>query len=228
MQLSIDKVRMVVEELCISLSVCSAVVDIDKVKNDITNGFTADNILTNEEKKLYDGCRILKRKADWLSGRIAAKRAVTKMLGLRQSQVVEILRYDSGAPFVTGHTEISVSIAHSGSYAVAAVAPFKIGIDLELLELRPESFVRSVLSSRELESLIDKNGDNYILEVNRLWTCKEAVSKVHQWGGNLNFKMIDCCDNPVLVDGKSIYYKCRNSEMHAVTIAYEGYRGSNG
>ena len=218
-----NTIQEMVEAVCASANVTAyAVVDIDRVRRDIQNECIGNDILTDGEKKLYTDCRILKRKADWLSGRLAAKKAVAAILKYKSSHEVEILRSKSGAPLVAGHNEISVSISHSGSAAISVAAPFRVGIDLEVHEKRPQSFIRAILSDREQALIAHGKPDWALREITRLWTCKEAVAKVCLCGGAVNFKSIDCCNNPVSIDTMQVFHRYKSSESYAVTLAYQG------
>ncbi len=215
----------VVEKLCSPIHVKHAIVNIQCIKECIENESISDTILTASEKKVYERCRITKRRADWLAGRIGAKLAVSSFFNTPCPEENEILPDENGAPYLSNHNGITISISHSGTVAIAIAAGFAVGIDVEQYEQRPEALINAVLNENEIFSVNKLEKNKRMQEVNRLWTCKEAVVKVGKWGGKKNFKMINCLINPLTIENRTIRHISSSTEKYAITLAYESAGG---
>jgi acyl transferase domain-containing protein/phosphopantetheinyl transferase len=126
----------------------------------------------------------------WLLGRIAAKDAVRDLLwrtgGLDRVFPVEV-RIDNdpdGRPLASapGDRDLRISIAHAGPYGAAIAAEgVDVGIDIEHIEARPESFELAALSKKErerFEALPDIDRESVReRELTRWWAAKEAAAK---------------------------------------------------
>ena len=114
-----------------------------------------------------------RRVADRIAGRIAAKRALSDLTGA-DPLAIRIWTAASGEPIarVPGHPGVRVSISHREGHAVAvAVSSGRIGVDLEQVCARPDSFGRTWFSDDERRLL----GDPERQTVG--WAVKEAVLK---------------------------------------------------
>ena len=130
--------------------------------------------LTLAEREVFDQLGIDKRKKDWLAGRVAAKRAVQKLLGLPFS-AIEIGVEASGRPTVSG---AHLSITHSGDVAAAIASLTPIGLDVETVEARDSSFEDLVLTDTDKSRLASASDRN--TELTTIWCEKEAYAK---WEG---------------------------------------------
>lgn len=182
METSFPEVCRALEELCDGTPIQFAVEDIGAAMNTIRFGRAGDEPLTVRERAVFATCRALKRQSEWLAGRRAAKRVLCAMFALRDPTTAEVGRRDTGAPVVTGHEGVVVSISHSSTVAVAVAARFPVGVDVELDEQRPECLWDAVLCAAERQTLARSRDDERHRAGNRLWTSKEAVSKVGGWG----------------------------------------------
>lgn len=126
----------------------------------------------------------------WLLGRIAAKDAVRDLLWRTGSEArifpVEVpVRNDAdGAPHVTSPdgSDVRISIAHTAGLGVAIAARgVPVGIDIERIEDRPDSFELAALSKKErarFEDLPDIDRQSVRdVELTRWWAAKEAAAK---------------------------------------------------
>jgi malonyl CoA-acyl carrier protein transacylase len=114
-----------------------------------------------------------KRQADRLAGRIAAKRALAALTGARAEQI-RIENLASGQPIamIDGQPGPAISISHSGGVAVALASRVgRIGVDIEQIEPRSESFAEDWFAATEREFLA---GDE---DLTLAWAVKEAVLK---------------------------------------------------
>jgi len=152
-----------------------------------------------EEKKTFEGMDFA-RKNDWILGRIAAKRAVARLLVKKFSlriahNDVNIVYLESGKPQVEIlnleiskkiieyglENNIDISISHSGSIALAAVSIMSedgcVGIDIER-ERKFSSQVRGAFLNKEDEIVISRKPPvNLNKMVTFYWCAKEAFLK---------------------------------------------------
>lgn len=137
------------------------------------------SLLSEREKAACRRLATEKRRLDWLSGRLAAKKAMAPRLGVAAGEI-EILNEPSGRPYCTRADAPAISIAHTQAGGLCAVSagPQPIGADWEtvaergpqVLEFyaRPEERTPQVLSDARLQT--------------RLWAAKEAVLKLLSLG----------------------------------------------
>src|SRR6202000_824852 len=74
---------------------------------------------------------------------------------------------------------LHVSISHKGALAVAIVAEEPVGIDLEQITSREESFLELVFSAKERAWLV---GPDAAAEQTRGWVVKEVAAKAAETG----------------------------------------------
>lgn len=147
--------------------------------------------LTPREREVTTRIRSQKRRAEFLAGRIAAKRALSQKTGLTQD--IEILRASSGAPLIIpDYSSLFLSISHSHEVALAVVAEAPIGVDLERIEARHDSLLNYYFAAEEHEYIDRIYQNSTDLGITLLWTAKEAVSKCLGKGGSLSFKELLC------------------------------------
>ncbi len=126
----------------------------------------------------------LRKKRGWLLGRMAAKDAVRDWLRRRGRASmfpieVAVRNEASGRPVVSGtfDQDLRVSIAHKDGIAVARVAEGRdVGVDIERIEPRGESFAKIAFSDAEraLRPTDDGPADEWLT---RVWCAKEAAAK---------------------------------------------------
>lgn len=140
-------------------------------------GALAARWLTPPERRALEGFPAAKRRADWLAGRAAAKRAAGLRLGLSEdgARAVEIVNEASGRPSArSGGRKLAlcVSITHGSLGAAAAVSERPVGCDWQTVE---------ALSPRVVELFAHESerglcgGD---AAATRLWARKEAALKL--------------------------------------------------
>ena len=116
-----------------------------------------------------------RRVRDRIAGRVAAKRALSLLTGVAAHDM-RVVSQASGEPLaeVPGHPSVRVSLSHREGRAVAvAVDAGLVGIDLERVETRPESFSRTWFDAEERQLTA---GDAERETV--AWAVKEAVLKL--------------------------------------------------
>lgn len=144
--------------------------------------FLLDRYLNQPERKHYNSLQLNKRK-DYLISRIALKDSLRSYVLKKYDKItfpVEyFIRYDSyGKPYVYGIDEVQgleISIAHKGSESVSIVSDKPIGIDIESIEDRTDSFMEISFTEHELELL---NGKDKAEWSTRFWVAKEAYGKM--------------------------------------------------
>jgi 4'-phosphopantetheinyl transferase len=145
------------------------------------------NWLSEGEKTVFAGRRFPKRRNDWLLGRWTAKQAICTFLKSSASkQSLEIRAAEDGAPeaFWSGQPAgISISISHSRSRSLCAVAPqdLMIGCDLEWIEPREGNFAETYFTPEE-QALVQQTPVKESIVINLIWSAKEAALKALHTG----------------------------------------------
>ena len=152
-------------------------------------GCRAEAWLSVAERGRLQGLRLPARRREWLAGRVAAKQAVCRRLGLAGPHAwpdIEIVptRHGPrrGQPTYTHAGEpgsCALSLAHAGGTAVAALADggVDIGVDLEpALAFDPvgESLLLSAAETRRLGGV---RGESRRRTLTWIWVLKEALAK---------------------------------------------------
>jgi len=152
----------------------------------------ADLILSPGEADVWRSMRAVdKRRHEWLLGRTAAKDAVRLLveehLGVPLApSEVEILPDPYGCPRAAGpwtarlgiQPAISISHSHGTAVALAVLHPGqRVGIDLENLSQRRESFEAIAFRPDERRMLDALPGESRQEWALRMWCAKEAVAK---------------------------------------------------
>lgn len=141
------------------------------------------------EQERFAGLVVPKRRRDWLAGRLAAKLALTRLLGHETPRDLDVLPAESGAPVVHRLTrplhDVGVSLVHSHDLAGALAwrgdgAP--LGLDLERVEPLADGVLSLALTAPELAYVHRRPGPVRDVRALRLWTAKEAVLKSRRVG----------------------------------------------
>jgi 4'-phosphopantetheinyl transferase len=158
------------------------------------------------ERRRAQGLLVEKRRADWLLGRLAAKRLVARILAevVRMDlplDAFDIVTEPSGAPVVRladgGTLPVGVSISHSEGTAFCAAwsdagGILSVGADLERIAPRPEGFVRDFFRPAEAaawEALPAGSGRD--LFASAVWSAKEAVLKALRLGLSVDTRSVE-------------------------------------
>ena len=151
--------------------------------------YGVQGILTDRERRMFEGFSHERRRDEWLSGRIAAKRAVRRVLGACDGSLpsyadVDVWNDVNGAPRLTIRHRpslggrLSVSISHTTGAGLAAVVDRaesgSIGVDIEPTTTLPMPLIRRVMSPDERARLDTGSESPSALA---LWTAKEAALK---------------------------------------------------
>jgi 4'-phosphopantetheinyl transferase EntD len=155
-------------------------------------------VLTERERAWLGALPHECRRADWLGGRIAAKRAVRAVCRQAGARVppyraIDVGNDADGAPDfrVAGRDDLSqrfnLSIAHTEGAAIAALAETAtsgtVGVDIESAKPLPLALLARVLTPTEMARLGAASGHPSPLD---MWTAKEAALKAaHRFCGAL-------------------------------------------
>ena len=138
----------------------------------------AEDFLTSYEFKQYQQFKVEKRAKEWLAGRYAVKKLASDFFTFPMTSM-QVKNAKNGMPIlqVEGGNHLTISITHSGDYAAAAIALADnfIGIDVEKIEERPESWAKEFFTEKELIV----NTPAFLTE---LWAKKESILKLLQIG----------------------------------------------
>ncbi len=130
-----------------------------------------------------------KRITEFAGGRLAAKRAFCRMYGYDETKLDDIWvrNEETGAPSIHKHPKCVVTISHSYDVAVALVAEFPIGIDVEKAESRPAALLKYYYHPEEKKAYQAWAHDPKQQEelVTLWWTRKEAISKYLTLGSRM-------------------------------------------
>jgi phosphopantetheinyl transferase len=136
--------------------------------------------LDAEERAVYAGLRLPKRRLDWLAGRVAAKMAARARFGgalVEHGVRVRGEGPDSGRPWLARGW---LSISHAGDLAAAVVDERPIGLDLEVVAERPE-LEQLAFDPATAEALRALPAPARALGGTAAWAAMEAVAK---WRGD--------------------------------------------
>ncbi len=167
-------------------------------------------LLHPKEKAILRGYRLAKRRAEYLTGRICAKRAVYSFLTdsstYQQSLAlpeIEIANTTIGRPNVHLHRphrlksttpKMDISISHSGDYGAALAAESRCGIDLQLQKatlLHVQEKYCSEVEYRLLETSLTNYGP--LPRLTLLWAAKEAGKKALSYWQMPGFLDLQLC-----------------------------------
>ena len=109
------------------------------------------------------------------AGEMLARQLLARRLGVEEAAVP--LEWDEDGKPTVAQAELYCSISHSGPYVVCAVARVPVGVDVEVVRLAEEKFIRRTCSEQELAYI--RYGDAGCYQ--RFWECwtaKEALFKL--------------------------------------------------
>lgn len=99
---------------------------------------------------------------------------------------VTITTNKQGKPYLSLHSDIHFNLSHSGEWCVCIVGKEQIGIDIEYIDVIPESMIFSIISDEELEYA---DGLQHLFY--EKWTVLESYLKMIGTGLHLPLKSID-------------------------------------
>ncbi len=182
-------------------------------------------LLSSEERVRVARYTHAGRRRSFTLGRAAARTLLAERLGVGPAQVPLRVAEDGGVD-VDG-AAVTISIAHSGAHAVAAIAERAVGIDLERIAPCHESLPRFLLHPDEYAAF-----DALSLDAERTailyWTLKEATLKALRTGFRLSPKKLRLeIDLPTqsarahLVDQPPMHLRFEEREAYYLAVAFE-------
>jgi len=196
-------------------------------------GMLARHCLGMEEMPLFHGhAAFPKRQQEWVLGRAVAKDAVRHWLSQRTGSdmlhpaAFSIASDANGRPFVNrlpgAGIKPSVSIAHSQSRAIAVAYDGDVGVDIEVIAERDESFLTAFTTASEREMLTSFPPEERPAWVTRFWCAKEAAGKLRGTGVNgapQTFEVVG-----VTLDGQiQIQHRSSSETISVRTVENQGF-----
>ena len=146
----------------------------------------APGFLSPSELQKYSAFKFPKRRNEWLLGRWAAKTLVHSLPAYQHYPLdqIEIHNAPEGAPYLqlpgrAARAEC-LTISHSGNFALCALAislDLQVGIDMEKVEARTETFIVDYFTPTE-RRLVDKYpAESRAMVVTLIWSAKESMLK---------------------------------------------------
>lgn len=132
--------------------------------------------------------------------------------GLREEYDITdnpIFEYNEhGKPSIVGHPEIFFNLSHCKEAVVCAISDKPIGVDVECIREAKESLINYTMNEEEKQMISDS--DNTSSTFIRLWTMKEATSKLVGTGITNDVKM--------LVDTTKYKYTTVDKQRYIYTV----------
>ncbi len=152
--------------------------------------------MKSQEKAAFQKIKNNKRKMEYLAGLIAAKELYSQIE--KNPEIfdkIEIRKTAKGQPYIyilkdKKKSGLFLSISHSENYAIAVIGSIPLGVDIEKIEERNESFYKEAFTERERSTISNEKGLGTVY-----WTIKEAVSKALGEGLNISLHDIEITDN---------------------------------
>ncbi len=182
-------------------------------------------LLSSEERVQVARYSHAGRRRSFTLGRAAARTLLAERLGLGPAQVPLRVAEDGGID--VDATAVTLSIAHSGAHAVAAIAERAVGIDLERIAPRHKNLPRFLLHPDEYPAF-----DALPLDAERTailyWTLKEATLKALRTGFRLSPKKLRLeIDLPAqsalvhIVERPPMHLRFEERQAYYLAVAFE-------
>lgn len=152
--------------------------------------------LSRKELEIYSEFISLKRKNEFVAGRVACKKVFFKFASKETTYSenfsnISVLNNEAGSPFIE-NSDLCVSISHSHGIAIASASQHVVGVDIEQISLHRISALKRMSTEYFSENAQD---------LTALWTLKESLSKALQTGIIENFRYYETknfrCENGI-------------------------------
>lgn len=155
---------------------------IGHIKTSLNESLVAGtNTITIEVAQLAHSpiSRKQRRQEQSLTARQLLSSSLKKLYGRDASASWSLVKSPSGKPFLQGDGSPSISLAHSGNWAVCAVSSSAtVGIDIEVIKSRNwDAYDQDVFHPLETPWVLDASGDERNIRGLTCWCRKEAVVK---------------------------------------------------
>jgi 4'-phosphopantetheinyl transferase len=151
------------------------------------------SMLHPAEKEYYHRLKFDRRKQSYLLGRLAAKKAVSTLAGIKNADSFHI---DFGVfefPVVKKiNQNIQASISHCDNIGIALAFPEEhpMGLDVERINVQKADVMKSQANPAET-TLLEKSEIPPIIGHTLAWTAKEGLSKIIRTGLTMDFQMAE-------------------------------------
>lgn len=150
--------------------------------------------LSTKEWNYYSKLNSERRKVSYLTGRFAAKRALSAYLNEKDLRTIDIDWGVFQQPIIRYPSDKlpGVSIAHTDHLAAALVFPLPspMGIDLEKVDSNRIEAMHRVMTPQEIK-LVASNKIEEVLATTVIWTAKEGLSKAILLGLTFPFNLFE-------------------------------------
>ena len=154
-----------------------------------------ETILSSNELGFLKKLTVLKRRNEWLSGRIASKQLLKKIINKEIPLFdISIERQEKGVPKVIllGGWDnlfkhpLKISISHCEQFVYCSAAKvlrgISFGIDVEKITKRDKSFLNDFFTEKEKKSILSFNEETIQELITTVWSLKESVLKALELG----------------------------------------------
>ena len=184
--------------------------------------------LTEYELERLGMLRFPKRRAEWLHGRWTMKyllrHSAAGYAGLPPVRV-QLKNEAEGMPFLEEPREgkrlaVPISISHREHRAFCALttaASVQLGVDLELVESRPPSFLEDYFTAQEYSTGLALKGLERDIWFTLLWSLKESVLKAVGKGLRLDTR------NVVIDHVEDLAGAAQDSAWRSACVTFEKY-----
>ena len=151
-----------------------------------------------------------RRRQSYLLGRLAARRALGRLLGAEQVARLAMGRGVFGQPVLEHDgAGFGVSITHTGDVGAAVAYPlgFPMGIDVEGAQPERVGTMQTQFTTEELQTVAEMPEERRCVATTAIWTAKEALSKVMGCGMTGGFKILAVKDVSASAEGFSGYFE---------------------
>ena len=114
------------------------------------------------------------------------KQALREGYGITENPVFEYNEH--GKPSIVGHSEIYFNLSHCKEAAICVVSDQPVGVDVEGIREYRESLVNYTMNDEEITLI--KSAENHAAAFIRLWTMKEATTKLIGTGISNDMKTV--------------------------------------
>ena len=178
--------------------------------------------LSNSELNIFGQLKFEQKKKSFLQSRHLAKNILAKYLGEEDFREISISHGIFSHPLVNYPTDKmpTISISHTKTQAACIVssAIFPTGIDIERVTKNAKENILSQTTLHERKTILHQENENTFYT--RIWTIKEALSKVLKTGIMTPFRVYEINDiirkKNYTISGFSNF-----SQYQAISFQYE-------
>ena len=133
--------------------------------------------LTRPERLALDRARFgPRRRAEWIAGRVAARRALTGWLG-DAARALSIVSAPDGAPTIPERPDLSISLSHDEAWMAVATAHRPARVSVDLCDRRHDDRARALLDRLSVDG-----GTGASLSPAAAWAALECTLKLRGLG----------------------------------------------